>query len=340
MYKKITITLILAMILLSGCSGEKKSSETGQAVVAIRSQVVQQTDFPVTIQIGGTLRGDRQTAIPAKVQTTVVSIPVSRGRVVHKGELLVMLDPGGVQSQYHQAEAVFLNAEKQFKQMQSLFESGAVSESQRDGAETEFKVAQANFNAARQAIEEDAPFDGVVTDVYVRAGDEVSPGTPLVEVADVGALRLVLEVPGSQIGLIKTGQTVSIISSVDSSIVMMGQVTGVADAANNITRSFEVECHFAHPSQGFAPGMYVIATVQIQVLPMALVVPSDALMYRTGEAFIYAVSADTVGLLPVTVLATDKDRAAVSGGLQAGQRVVVLGQKNLTPGTKVREAAL
>jgi len=340
MYKRMTIILILAVILLSGCSGEKKDLKTAQAVVAIRSQVVQQPDFPVMIQIGGTLRGDRQTAIPAKVQTTVVSVPVSRGRAVHKGELLVMLDPGGVQSQYHQAEAVFLNAEKQFRQMQSLFESGAVSESQRDGAETEYKVAQANFKAARQAIEEDAPFDGVVTDVYVRAGDEVSPGTPLVEVADVGTLRLVLEVPGSQIGLIKTGQAVSVISPFDSNVVMMGQVTGIADAANDATRSFEVECHFTRPPQGFAPGVYVTAKIQIQLLPMALVVPSDAILYRTGEAFIYAINADTVGLLPVTVLAIDKDRAAISGGLQGGQRVVVLGQKNLTSGTKVREASL
>ena len=340
MYTRMTIALVLAMVLLSGCAGEKKASTTGQTAVAIRSQVVQQIDFPVTIQIGGTLRGDRQTAIPAKVQTTVVSIPISRGRVVHKGELLVMLDPGGVQSQYRQAEAVFLNAEKQFKQMQSLFESGAVSESQRDGAETEFKVAQANFHAVRQAIEEDAPFDGVVTDVYVRAGDEVSPGTPLVEVADVNALRLVLEVPGSQIGLVKAGQPVRIVSPVDSNSAMTGQVTGIADAANKVTRSFEVECHFPRPSPGFAPGMYVMAKVQVQLLPMALVVPSDALMYRSGEAFLYAIGADTVGLLPVTVVAADKDKTAVSGSLRAGQRVVVLGQKNLTSGTKVREASL
>jgi len=331
----------LLITALADCGGQKASTDGAQtAQVAVRTAPAQQSDFPRTVAVGGTLRGDRQTMIPAKVQTAVTKIPVRRGQTVRQGDLLVMLDPGGVQSQYTQAEAVFRNAEKQVKKMRTLYQAGAVSESQLDGAETEFEVAQANFNAARQTIEINAPFNGVVTDVYVRVGDEVSPGMPLVEMADISALRLILEVSADQVARIGKGEPVRVISPIDSTQVMTGEVIGVADAASAVTRSFEVECRFAQVKPGFSPGMYVTADVETDILLGAIVVPNDAIIYRTGEALIYTVAEDTVALVPVKVLASGHDLAAVSGALQAGQRVVVMGQKNLTPGTRVREASL
>lgn len=331
----------LLIIALAGCGGKEASTDGAQtAQVAVRTALVQQGDFPRTLSIGGTLRGDRQTMIPAKVQTTVTKVPVKRGQTVRQGDLLIMLDPGGVQSQYTQADAVFRNAEKQAKKMRALYQAGAVSETQLDGAETEFEVAQANFNAARQTIEIDAPFDGVVTDVYVRVGDEVSPGTPLVETADISALRLILEVPSDEVRILTKGEPVHLTSPGDSTQVMTGEVIGVADAADVQTRSFEVECRFTDVKPGFSPGMYITANIETETLRGAILVPNDAIIYRTGQALVYTVAADTAALVPVTVVAVGNSMSAVSGALQAGQKAVVLGQKNLTPGSKVREAAL
>lgn len=341
MIYRLLAAFILVSVILVGCGGDNADSNRAQeAAVTVRTRQIEQDDFPVTIRIGGTLKGDRQTVIPAKVQTTVIKIPTRRGRMVGEGQLLVMLDPGGVQSQYRQAEAVFLNAEKQHKKMQSLYDAGAVAETQLDAAETEFKVAKANFEAARRSIEIKAPFDGVVTDIYVRAGDEVAPGTPLVEVADVGALRLLLETPTSQVGRLAVGQTVRVISSIDSGSIMTGKVYSIADAANIITRSFEVECQFPAPLKGFAPGMYVLAKIEVEKLSSALVVPNDAILYRSGKALVYVIDGDTAALVPVTTLASGDGRTAVEGDLRPGQPIVVVGQKNLTPGARVQEADL
>jgi RND family efflux transporter MFP subunit len=268
----------------------------------------------------------------------VTEITVRIGQSVQTGDLLVMLDPRGVQSQYQQAEALYLNAEKQRKKMKVLYETGAISEMQLDEAETGFEVAKANFNSARQSIEITAPFEGVVTDIYVRIGDEVAPGLPIVEIADVGALRLYLEVSSSQAAQLETGQPVEVSSPVDASVVMKGKVFSIADAADQVTRSFEVGCHFPTPPKGFSPGMYVTAEVVTSILGSALVVPSQALLYRSGKVMLYAVDDDSAVLITVTELASGQGRSAIKGNISPGQRVVVVGQKNLTPGTKVREA--
>jgi membrane fusion protein (multidrug efflux system) len=334
--------LMMAAAILAGCSGGQESSSASQQepAVAIRTQPVQQADFPVALRIGGNLRGDQQTMIPAKVATTVTKIPARVGQAVRKGDLLIMLDPGGVQSQYRQAEAVSLNAERQATKMRALFEAGAISETQLDAVETQYEVAKANFNAARQGIEIQAPFAGVVTDIYVRAGDEVAPGMPLVEVADVNRLRLLLEVSTTQLGQLKVGQMVRVQSPIDTTSIMTGSISSIADAASQSTRSFEVECLFASSQKGFAPGMYLMAEIETATLPNAMIVPNTAVFYRSGEALVYCVEADTVKLVTVMVLAASPAGTAVTGDLQPGQRVVVVGQKNLTPGTRVTEATL
>jgi len=332
--------LSVAAVLMTGCSSNTETDNpSGQrAPVMVRTTPVEQADFPVTVRVGGTLLGIQQSAIPAKISSTVTKIPVRVGQRVRKDDLLVMLDPGGVQSQYNQTKAVFQNAEKQWNKMKALYDHGAIPESQYDGAKTEYEVAKANFNAARESVEIDAPFDGVVTDIPVRAGNDVSIGTPLVEVADIAELRLILDVPTSQVGQLKAGQEVEVRSPVDSTLTMAGAVYSVADAADQATRSFEVECRFSKPVKGFSPGTYVIADITTKILDGAMVVSNDALLYRSGEAIVYAITNDTAQMVSLSVLGIGRGKSAVAGDVTVGQRVVVVGQKNLTPGTYVREA--
>ena len=332
------IILVLSTVILIGCGGNSNSNTNLESVVTVSTQEIKRADFPVTLRIGGTLKGDRQTVIPAKVTSTVSDVPASRGRAVHKGEMLVMLDPGGVTSQYRQALALYTNAKKQHDKMKSLYMSGAVSETQFDAAETEYKVSKANYEAAAQTVEIRAPFDGVVTDIYVRTGDEVSPGMPLVEVADIGELRLLLDVPTSKVNELALDQKVTVTSPIDSAVIMTGSIIAIADAANTVTRSFEVECRFENPPRAFAPGMYVIANIETKILNDALVVPNQAILYRTGKALVYIIDSDTALLEPVEILAPGNGQTAVDGNIDIDQRIVVIGQKNLTPGAKVREA--
>ena len=338
--KKVYICLAgLSLFLLAGCLQEDNAATSERPTVAVVSKAVSVADFPVTVNVGGTLRGDHQSQILSKVTSTVVEIPVRVGQAVKQGAVLVKLDPGSVQSQYNQAEATYRNAEKQYGRMKTLYEAGAISEAQLDAAETSYLVAQASFENAAQAVIIKAPFDGMVVDLPVRVGDEVQQGMKVVEIANTDVLRLILDVPTSQVGQLKKGQIVTVASPNDDGSVMKGEVVSVADAANTDTRSFEVECRFATPPAGFSPGVFVAAEIQTKIYKDALIIPNEALMFRGGKAQVYAVDSDKVVLVPVTVLGDHKDVSAVEGNLLVNQKVIVVGQKNLTPGTKVREAS-
>jgi len=331
---------VVSVLLLAGCTGNSAENTSGGApAVAVHTAPVTQSTFPVRLTQTGTLKGERQTIVVAKVQSLVTGVRVAVGERVAAHQLLIDLDQGGVQSQYRQTEAVYRDAQSQLDKLEPLYATGAVSERELELARTSRDVARANFEAARQAVEIESPIAGVVTDLYVRSGDEVSPGMPLAEVADVKALRLTLEVPTVDRALLKVGQPVRVCSPFDSSSCMEGTVHSIADAADRDTRTFEVQCRFREPAVGMAPGTFVAAEILVRTLEDALTLPRDAVIYRGGVAFTYAVDADTVGLVRISVLAGDAGRVAVEGPLSPGQRVVTAGQRNLTPGARVREAA-
>jgi membrane fusion protein (multidrug efflux system) len=330
----------LLVMAAAGCTGQgAQDGADGGATVAVRTVAVDRASFPVRLAQTGTLKGDRQTVLVAKVQSVVTGVSVTVGERVAAGQRLIDLDRGGVQSQFTQTEAVFRDAQSQLDKLEPLYTTGAVSERELELARTSRDVARANFEAARQAVEIESPIAGVVTDLHVRGGDEVSPGRPLVEVADVKALRLTLEVPAGDRSQLKVGQPVRVCAPFDSASCMDGKVFSIADAADRDTRSFEVECRFGQPVPGLAPGTFVSAEILIRTLEDALTIPRDAVIYRGGGAFAYAVDADSVLLVALSVLATAGEQVAVAGPLLPGQRVVVAGQRNLTPGTRVREAA-
>jgi len=334
-----TAPLALLTLLPLACSeGDTNSAVEESPAVAVRTAIVDQAPFALRESFTGTLKGDRQTVLVAKLSSTVTGVSVSVGEQITRGQRVIDLDPGGVQSQYRQTEALCRDAETQLGKIESLFAAGAVSQRELELGRTGFDVARANFEAARQAVEIESPIAGVVTDLYVRTGDEVAPGEPLVEVADVGALRLTLDVPSSQIGRLSVGQPVKVCAPYDTAVCMAGSIRSIADAADRDTRTFEVECRFSEPLPSLAPGTFVSAEVTLRTLPSALSVPDEAVIYRGGQAFAYAVDADTTLLVPLEVLARDRGRTAVDGALKPGQRVVITGQKNLTPGTRIREA--
>ncbi len=324
--------------LMIGCTDKTIVEDKEPEAVAIQTAPVLQDDFIVTADFGGTLRGDQQTQVISKILGTVSEIPVKIGQRVKEGDILVKFDPNGVQSQFRQTEAQYLNAEKTYRQSKALYDAGAISESEFDAAETAYIVAKAAYDATRQSFNITAPFTGVVADIPIRLGDELSAGIPVVEIADVGALRLVLDVPTSQVAQLETGQPVRVNSPFDTSIAMTGEIISIADAANQATRSFEVECRFTDAPKVFAPGMYVVAEIEVKTLEDATVVSNDAILYRSGKPITYVIIDDAAALIDLIVLASSHGHSAVEGNLQPGQRVVTVGQKNLTPGARVREA--
>jgi RND family efflux transporter MFP subunit len=121
-----------------------------------------------------------------------------------------------------------------------------------------------------------------------------------------------------------------------SSIQVAAQVREIAPQADPVTRTVRVRIALNDPPATFRLGTTITAGLANDQ-PSVMRVPASAVLSKDGENFVWAVNlpASTVSLRKVD-LAQDEGGFRVTGGLDAGTRVVTAGIHSLKQGQQVR----
>lgn len=321
--------------ILTGCGDSGDQVVAERPAVPVRVQVLQPLTENVTKTYTGSLEGQNQAVIYAKIAEAVDSVLVREGDRVQAGQILLKLDRAGSMSNYQQAQSVYRNAEKNYRKMQTLYEQGAISESQLDASRTDYEVAQAAFEATRQLVEIQSPIPGTVTAVNVRRGDYLSQGQVVATVASTERLRARFDVRPADLRLIAEGDSVRIESeSVTGSA--SGVIASIARSADPNTRAFEVEALIDNAGQEFRPGMFVRVVLTVQRMENVLAVPRAAVLSLSEGRAVFEV-VNGVALRRMVTLGPDlAGRVVIDSGLTAGDTVVTLGQSYLDDSTAVQ----
>ncbi len=337
---------ILALLIpgLIGCGAGKKEQPESQVrdsrpayIVPVQVAVAGQKSLTVTKTYSGTLEGEEQANIVAKISERVMKINVHVGQVISAQQIVLNLDKSGVSSQYYQAEANFKNNEKTLQRMKSLYDEGAVSLQTLDGAQTAFDVAKANFEAARSTVELATPISGIVTAVNVNVGDLAMPGAVLVTVARIGNMKMIFSINETDVTSIAVDQQVSVYSEARPDVKRQGRVVQLSKSADIGSRSFEVKALFPNTSDSwFKPGMFCKAAVQLSPKEKALVIPAMAIQSDGIIDQVYLVRGGLSYQKRVQLGISDGENTEVLQGLAPGDTVATVGLNNLKDSSYVK----
>jgi RND family efflux transporter MFP subunit len=147
----------------------------------------------------GRVRADVINIAP-DVAGQVVDLPVRDNQLVHKGDLLMQIDPSRYQLALQQAEAALaarkadLDMRRAQARRRADLDSLVVSRENREdagsqvaGAEAQYQVALAQRDSARLNLDRTkviAPVDGYITNLSVRRGDYASAGVAKIAIVD------------------------------------------------------------------------------------------------------------------------------------------------------------
>jgi membrane fusion protein, multidrug efflux system len=256
--------------------------------------------------ITGSVEPERRADLRAEVPAVVISVLKENGDPVHRGDLLVRLDQTAIRDSLNSAQAserassqAYEQAERQFQRMSKLRETGVVStqqvedvEIQRNSAQSDREAARSRVVTARQLLERTevrAPFDGIVSDRKVSAGDTTQVGKELLKVVDPTSLRFEGRVSADAIGMVKTGQHVSFRIHGFDQRDFDGRVMRVNPSANATTRQVEVLVSFVDAKdQPDVAGLYAEGRVETESVA-ALTLPAASIVREGDNAFAWRV---------------------------------------------------
>ncbi len=365
---------VLAALLLAGCgkpgggdaATPAKAARAGKAASASATvlliapedlRVVQtsaQAGGPV---VTGSIQPERRADLRAEVSTVVLQVLKDNGEPVRRGDLLVRLDDTAIRDSLASAdEAVraatqgFEQAERQLQRLRTLQAQGMSSmqaledaEVRRNTAQSELVAARARAASARQQLQRTevrAPFDGVVSERKVSAGDTAQVGKELVKVIDPGSMRFEGLVSADRMGEIQVGQAVSFRVNGFGDTEFAGRVRRIDAAANATTRQVELVVDFTEATRPRVSGLYAEGRVHSGTRQV-LAVPEASLVRSGDEAHVWRVADQRLHKQPVKLGERDARRGVVVvlSGLKDGERILRNPQGSLADGQRVELSA-
>ena len=334
---------------------------------SFETMTVEKQDITVPVKFSAKLKGKADVTITPQVSGQLMQICMSEGQQVRKGQTLFIIDSRNAQLELEAAEANLEaaiasenSAKLEYESNKNLFDKNIVSRYMLDNSENSYKRAQASVAQARASVNRakvnlgfctiTSPVEGVIGEISVRTGDQVSPGSRLTIVSGNTTMDAEFSVTESLIeasvsaGLSQEDKARHIAELPDVTFVMKNgteypykgritSLTGVVDAA---TGSLGAKASFPNPDGHLFSGIQ--GTV---VLPLAqkdvIVVPQTAVVKLQDRQQVYMVKADSTATA-VTVTTTDAgngEDVIVTSGLNVGDCIVTIGANNVTEGQQV-----
>jgi RND family efflux transporter MFP subunit len=260
-----------------------------------------------------------------------------------------------------EAESLLQIAERELRRIDELRGRGVTSEAQRDVAKAEqlAKQAQVQVTAARIAsaaadlaaarirlgyTQVSADWHGgserrVVAERYVDEGETLAANAPLLRIVELDPIVAVFFVTERDYARLRAGQPAVLATDAYPGETFSGRIERIAPVFRESTRQARVELRVANPDRRLKPGMFARATVTLQRVEQAVIVPQQALTSRDGRSGVFLVAPDGSSAL----------WREAAPGIQQGERlqlldadlagqVVILGQQLLEDGTPLRIA--
>ena len=334
---------------------------------SFETMTVKKSDIELPYKFSAKMKGQNDVTVTPQVSGQLMKICVTEGQQVKKRQTLFIIDSRNAQLELEAAQANLQaalaqenSAKLEYESNKNLFEKKIVSSYMLNNSENSYKQAQASVAQARSAVNRakvnlgfctiTASVPGIIGEIPVRTGDQVSPMTQLTMLSGNTTMYAEFSVTEAIVeAMVKEGMKANdvekyIANLPPATFVMKngteyphkGRVVSLTGVVNAETGSLTAKVSFPNPDGHLYSGIQ--GTI---VMPFAeksvIVVPQYAVVRLQDKAQVFKVKADsTATAIEVTTEDTGNGKDfIVTSGLNEGDQIVTTGANNVTEGQKV-----
>ena len=343
---------------------------------SFETMTVKKSDIEVPMKFSAKMKGQADVTIMPQVSGQLMKIYVTEGQQVSKGQTLFVIDSRNAQHELESARANLQaansnlqaataqanSAKLEYESNKNLYDKQIVSNYMLESSLNNYKQAQAAVSQAKASVSQaqaavnrakvnlgfctiKSPVAGVIGEIPVYAGEQVTPMTQLTIVSGNRQMEAEFSLPESILeagltsGYTQTDKAKNMASLPDVTFIMKngteypikGRISTLTGVVNATTGSLACKATFPNPDGVLYSGIQ--GTV---VLPYShhdvMVIPQTAVVRLQDKSLVYKVKADSTAT--ATDVGNGKD-VIVNEGLNPGDRIVTVGANNLQEGQRV-----
>jgi membrane fusion protein (multidrug efflux system) len=336
------LLLVLLFALAAGCSRSESSAKPeNNQNKAVQISVLRVEPAPMKdiLVLPGETEAWQDVRVAADMAGRVEWIGPKEGQAVKEGDLIAKIDVAVLKAAMDRAEAALKLAEDLYQRRYKLFERNIINQEELDKSQTERTLARANLRQMQIEYERGflkAPLTGMVNHLFVDEGEFVDKGKPFVDLVNVDKIKINVNVPELDVRYLKSGQKTMVRVDAFPDRELMGLIDFVAYKADPATKTFHVKVIVDNSSHDIRPGMIARVVFLRRIIPDALTAPIFSIVDKGGERILFVEKDGVVQARTISIGAIEGDKVQITKGLQPGDNLIVVGQKEVEEGMKVR----
>ncbi len=324
-----------AALVVSACGGQQAQQQVEQRAELVETAALAMSDISRELEFSTTLEGWQTLNVAPSLTGKIEHIYVEVGTNVGSGTMLVRMD----QNQYTTTKLTYTNLGVEMQRMESLHESGAVSQQTYDQTRLSYEQTKESLDFLEKNTYVRAPFSGVISAKNYEDG-ELYSGQPILVLTQIHTLKALIAIPENYYPVVKKGMKVEITSEIYPGETFPATIDIVYPTVDPASHTFQARLRIPNSGLKLRPGMYV-KTKMSMGMARAMVVPYQAVLKLTGSNDRY-VFLDDGGVAKRVFVKLgqrfDENIEVISDELQEGDRLVVVGQAKLVDGAKINVA--
>lgn len=304
--------------------------------MGVRTEPAQVVKFGRNLRAFGTVEANArlENSSVSRLEGWIEDLKVSaEGDLVKRGNLLYRIySPALIAAQRDYLNALSLGNSKRINALkQRLLSTGMQSQT----------VQQLNQRKTTlDKVPVYAETSGVVTELNVRNGDYIKPGTQILRLQSYDQVWVIASIPETDLALIKKGITAHLKFPSAPSAAVQGTIDYIYPTVDPKTRTGKARIELKNASGRLLPGAYADITLSVGKQDRLSIASESILRDSQGDHVIVALGQGRFASRVVTAGISAQGRTEITNGLQVGDWVVASGQFMLDSEVNLRESLL
>ncbi len=337
----VAVLVLLALVAMRLLKPQEK--EVAASVPVVTTQNPATDSIYLKTGLTGSIEPADIVYVIPKAAGEITEVSVKAGDMVEEGQKLVHIDTKMVDSAriaLDTAAVSVSDANKNLQRMQVLAAGGDISQQQLESAQSAAKMAQLQYDSAKlnynnqiEFSDVTAPISGKVESVNVEVHDNVSQQNMICVISGEGSKSVSFSVTERIVGNLNVGDRIELEKNGSDYTGVITEISSMVDAATGL---FKVKASVDN-ANALATGAQVKLYVTSEQTENAMVIPTKAVSYAGGQAYVYTLDGEMVHEVPVTVGIYDSEKTEILEGISKNDEVIITWTSELFEGAKAQK---